>query len=117
MGQLEAYKKEFWNEYYDMQRKRSLYENNYDIGKWNVCQRIYKYGVWCDEDCRALDFFRTDQWSASDIFLLSIMCTFVTAMMLLVVAKRLKAQQKAKIYREEQPIPGLPPLGMALIFF
>ncbi|CAB9503732.1 expressed unknown protein (Partial), partial [Seminavis robusta] len=116
-GQLEAYNAEFWGEYNELQASRSLYENNYDVGDWNMCQRIYKYGVWCDEECRALDFFRTDQWSASDIFLLSIMCTFVTAMMLLVVAKRLKAQQKAKIYGEEQPMPGLPPLAMALIFF
>ena len=28
----------------------------------------------------------------------------------------MKAQQKAKIYGEEQPMPGLPPLAMALIF-
>ena len=113
----QAYYREFWSAYDEMQSHRSLYENNYDAGDWNMCQRVYKYGVWCDEECRALDFFRTDQWSASDIFLLSIMCTFVTAMMLLVVAKRLKAQQKAKIYGEEQPMPGLPPLAMALIFF
>lgn len=113
----QAYYHEFWEAYNEMQSHRSLYENNYDAGDWNMCQRVYKYGVWCDEECRALDFFRTDQWSASDIFLLSIMCTFVTAMMLLVVAKRLKAQQKAKMYGEEQPMPGLPPLAMALIFF
>lgn len=81
-----------------------------------MCQRIYKYGVWCDEECRALDFFRTDQWSGSDVFLLSIMCTFVTGMMLLIVAKRLKAQQKARMYGDDQPMPGLPPFAMALIF-
>lgn len=82
-----------------------------------MCQRIFKYGVWCDEECRALDFFRTDLWSASDIFLLSIMCTFLTAMILLVIAKRLKAQQKARMYGEDQSIPGLPPFAMAIIFF
>ena len=113
----QAYYNEFWSEYDEMINHRSLYNNYYDLGDWNMCQRIYKYGVWCDEECRALDFFRTDQWSASDIFLLAIMCTFVTAMMLLVVAKRLKAQQKAKIYGDDQPMPGLPPLAMALIFF
>ena len=82
-----------------------------------MCQRIYKYGVWCDEECRSLDFFRTDKWSASDVFLLAIMCTFLTAMMLLVVAKRLKAQQKARMYGEENSMPGLPPFAMFLIFF
>lgn len=111
----QAYNVDFWHKFH-AQTARSLYENNYDAGNWNMCQQLYKYGVWCDEECRALDFFRTDQWSASDIFLLSIMCTFVTAMMLLVIAKRLKAQQKAKLYGEEQPMPGLPPLAMALIF-
>lgn len=48
--------------------------------------------------------------------LLSIMSVFITAMMLLVVAKRLKAQQKARIYGDDQPMPGLPPFGMAIIF-
>jgi undecaprenyl pyrophosphate phosphatase UppP len=99
-----------------MQLHRSLYDNYYDIGEWNMCQRIYKYGIWCDEECRSLDFFRTDLWSGSDILLLSIMSVFITAMMLLVVAKRLKAQQKARIYGDDQPMPGLPPFGMAIIF-
>jgi len=99
-----------------MQMHRSLYDNYYDVGEWNMCQRIFKYGVWCDEECRSLDFFRTDQWSGSDILLLSIMSLFITAMMLLVVAKRLKAQQKARIYGDYQPMPGLPPFGMAIIF-
>ena len=82
-----------------------------------MCQRIYKYGIWCDADCRALDFFRTDQWSSSDVFLLSIMCTFLSGMMLLIVAKRLKAQQKARMYGDDQPLPGVPPFAMAIIFF
>jgi UDP-N-acetylmuramyl pentapeptide phosphotransferase/UDP-N-acetylglucosamine-1-phosphate transferase len=81
-----------------------------------MCQRIYKYGVWCNEECRALDSFRTDEWSSADMFLLSIMELFMTAMMLLVVAKRLKAQQKAKVYGDDHAMPGLPPFGMAIIF-
>jgi uncharacterized membrane protein YhaH (DUF805 family) len=113
----QAYHTAFWAEYHEM--RRNLYDNNYyDVGDWNMCQRIYKYGVWCDAECRSLDFFRTDLWSASDIFLLAIMCTFLTAMMLLVIAKRLKAQQKARMYGEDQlPMPGLPPFAMAIIFF
>ena len=99
-----------------MQLHRSLYDNYYDIGEWNMCQRIYKYGLWCDEECRSLDFFRTDLWSGADTLLLSIMSVFITAMMLLVVAKRLKAQHKARIYGDDQSMPGLPPFGMAIIF-
>lgn len=97
-------------------KQRQLYDNSYEIGDWNMCQRIFKYGMWCDEECRSLDYFRTDQWSASDIFLLIVVCIFTTAMMLLIVAKRLKAQQKARIYGDDQPIPGLPPTAMAIIF-
>mmetsp|Transcript_5270 Transcript_5270/g.6891 ORF Transcript_5270/g.6891 Transcript_5270/m.6891 type:complete len:602 (+) Transcript_5270:279-2084(+) len=100
----------------ETRKARALYDNYYDIGEWNMCDRIYKYGIWCDADCQALDFFRTDQWSSSDIFLLSIMCTFLSGMMLLIVAKRLKAQQKARMYGDDQPLPGLPPFGMAIIF-
>jgi uncharacterized membrane protein len=82
-----------------------------------MCQRMYKYGVWCDEDCRSLDSFRRDGWSGADIILLSIMCTFLTAMMLLIVAKRLKASQKARAYGEQGlPMPGLPPAAMTVLF-
>ena len=112
----QEYAEQFWKEYDLMKYGRHLYDNYYDVGAWNMCQRIYKYGVWCDEECRALDFFRTDQWSGSDIFLLSIMCTFLSGLMLLIVAKRLKAQQKARLYGDDQPLPGLPPFGMAIIF-
>jgi hypothetical protein len=96
--------------------RRKLYEEEYDIGDWNMCQRLRKYGVWCDDDCQALDAFRVDQWSKSDIFLLVLMCFFLAAMLMLVVAKRLKASQKARIYGDENYKPGLPPLAMALIF-
>jgi hypothetical protein len=112
---LQSYRDTFWNEYERIVEKRSLYDN-YDVGEWNMCQRIYKYGVWCDEECRSLDFFRTDEWSTSDIALLAIMCTFLTGMMVLIVAKRLKAQHKARIYGDFEPMPGLPPFAMAVIF-
>jgi hypothetical protein len=44
------------------------------------------------------------------------MCTFLTGMMVLIVAKRLKAQHKARIYGDFEPMPGLPPFAMAVIF-
>jgi uncharacterized membrane protein YhaH (DUF805 family) len=112
----QAYAQEFWAEYNEMDQQRQLYGSSYDAGDWNLCQRVYKYGIWCDNECRSLDFFRTDAWSGSDIFLLSIMTIFITGMLLLVVAKRLKAQQKAKIYGDDQPAPGLPPFGMLMVY-
>jgi UDP-N-acetylmuramyl pentapeptide phosphotransferase/UDP-N-acetylglucosamine-1-phosphate transferase len=81
-----------------------------------MCQRVFKYGVWCDETCRDLDAFRTDRWSGADVILLSIMSTFLTAMMLLIVAKRLKATQKSRMYGEDSNMPGLPPMSMGTIF-
>jgi uncharacterized membrane protein YhaH (DUF805 family) len=110
----QKFAKEFWNQVH--QQRRSLYTNYYDIGDWTICQRIHKYGVVCDEECQSLDAFRVDEWSKADIILLSIMCTFMAAMMLLVVAKRLKAAQKAKTYGDDTYRPGIPPLAMALIF-
>jgi hypothetical protein len=95
-----------------------MYENNYDIGDWNMCQRVYKYGMWCDEECRSLDAFRTDEWSTADIILISMMCVFMAAMMMLAVAKRLKAAQKRRSYgQEDLPLPGLPPVSMLMIYF
>lgn len=99
-----------------IQKNRALYSDYYQPGEWNMCQRVYKYGVWCDSECRSLDFFRRDQWSTSDVALLAIMTTFMAAMMLLVVAKRLKAQQRARIYGDVYPMPGLPPFAMLIIF-
>ena len=120
---LEAYETEFWEEYNQVMESRdevgtsrSLYNNYYNLGDWNMCQRLYKYGLWCDDDCRSLDYFRTDAWSPSDIFLLLVMCVFLSCMMLLIVAKRLKAQQKARVYGDVMPLPGLPPLGMTILF-
>lgn len=82
-----------------------------------MCQRVYKYGLWCDEQCRSLDAFRTDLWSGADIILLSIMCTFTAAMMLLIVAKRFRVAQKQRVYHDEgMTMPGLPPVAMLAIF-
>ena len=37
-------------------------------------------------------------------------------MLVLVVAKRIKAAEKARLYGREQPLPGLPPLAVGVIF-
>lgn len=75
--------------------------NDDSVKSWNMCEKVYKYGVWCDEDCRAIDAFRIDQWSTSDLFLLTFMCVFMSFMMLLVFAKRVKAYEKASIYGDD----------------
>jgi hypothetical protein len=95
--------------------RRSLYDNYYDVGDWNMCNQMYKYGVWCNSDCQALDSFRLDEWSKSDIFLLSLMCIFMASMMALIVAKRLKTKQKARLYGDAVR-PGLSPFAMSVIF-
>eukprot|EP00980_Cylindrotheca_fusiformis_P018144 scaffold5850_cov110-Cylindrotheca_fusiformis.AAC.7 len=113
-GELEAYATEFWQGIERYQRQ--LYDNNYDIGDWSMCAQVFKYGVWCDEGCRSLDQFRTDVWSVADIILLSLMCTFLAGMMLLIVAKRLKAAEKSRRFSNRSPMPGLPPLAMLGLF-
>mmetsp|Transcript_27381 Transcript_27381/g.49367 ORF Transcript_27381/g.49367 Transcript_27381/m.49367 type:complete len:622 (+) Transcript_27381:159-2024(+) len=89
-----------------------------DAAAWNMCQRVHKYGMWCDGDCQALDTFRVDEWSRSDVFLLVIMCVFMGAMMLLVFAKRVKAYERAAMWGDEPgaPNPGLPPCAMLMLF-
>lgn len=111
----QTFENEFWMEVNT--QKRQLYENNYDIDDWNMCQRVYKYGMWCDEECRSLDAFRTDEWSTADMALLGIMCVFMASMMLLVVAKRIKAAHKRRSYgHEDLPLPGLPPIAMLVMY-
>eukprot|EP00557_Chaetoceros_sp_GSL56_P002657 CAMPEP_0176497604 /NCGR_PEP_ID=MMETSP0200_2-20121128/11817_1 /TAXON_ID=947934 /ORGANISM="Chaetoceros sp., Strain GSL56" /LENGTH=539 /DNA_ID=CAMNT_0017895637 /DNA_START=130 /DNA_END=1750 /DNA_ORIENTATION=- len=114
VGALELFEKEFWKEHAEI-RERELGNANtnsyYDgsVSSWNMCNKLYNYGVWCDEDCRSIDAFRIDQWSKSDMFLLIVMCLFMAFMMLLVFAKRVKAYEKASIYGEE----GLAEVGMS----
>ena len=98
--------------------RRRLENNDEGIGDWNFCERIHTYGVWCDQKCRAIDSFRVDEWSKSDIFLLVIMCLFMAAMMLLIFAKRVKAHEKARLFDGEiqMQVPGLPPIAMAAVF-
>ena len=83
-----------------------------------MCKKVYKYGVWCDEDCRALDTFRIDEWSSSDILLLCVMGAFMGSMMMLIVAKRIKAFEKASLYGEaEVAKAGASPTFLSVLFF
>ena len=96
-------------------------EEGYDpnnVAAWNMCERVHKHGLWCDADCQALDTFRVDEWSQSDVFLLVIMCIFTGAIMLLVFAKRVKAYERAAMWGDEPgaPSPGLPPCAMLMLF-
>lgn len=112
----QVFANEFWRDL-ETSKGRLLYENNYDAGDWNMCNQIHKYGVYCNDECKSLDAFRVDEWSKSDVCLLGIMCVFMAAMMLLIVAKRLKASQKACLYGDENYKPGLPQPAMAFLFF
>lgn len=110
----EAYHEMFWKDIAQM--RRSLTDGS--TSSWNMCQRIYKYGMSCGDDCKQLDTFHENEWSTSDIFLVVVMSIFMAAMMLLVFAKRVKAYEKASVYGDEVETnyPGLPPLAMLLIF-
>jgi hypothetical protein len=116
----QTFELDFWDDVDEQVRRsrRRLYDNPYSVDGWNMCQRVYKYGLWCDEQCRSLDAFRTDLWSGADIILLSIMCTFMAAMMLLIVAKRMKVAQRHRMYNHDEgmSMPGLPPVAMFSIF-
>ncbi|GFH47326.1 hypothetical protein CTEN210_03801 [Chaetoceros tenuissimus] len=104
VGALENYEKDFWMEHAQIRELGNGNSNSYNddsVKSWNMCEKVYKYGVWCDEDCRAIDAFRIDEWSTSDLFLLTFMCVFMAFMMLLVFAKRVKAYEKASIYGDE----------------
>jgi len=118
-GELEQFENEFWDENRELSNNYYNTDDSIDdsVKTWNMCTKIYKYGVWCDEDCRELDTFRIDEWSNSDLFLLGIMCCFMGSMMVLVLAKRVKAYEKASIYGDEMTAGlGIPPFAMGLLF-
>lgn len=118
-GALEDFEAQFWME---NEKIRDLEDGYYladdSVKSWNMCNKVYKYGVWCDEDCRSLDTFRIDEWSSSDVFLLVAMCGFMGSMMMLIFAKRVKAYEKAAIYQDDEdgPAQGVPPIVLALCF-
>jgi len=119
-GQLEVFEQEFWKEnegIRELGNNKKYYNDDGNIKYWNMCKKVYKYGVWCDEDCRALDTFRIDEWSSSDIFLLVVMCAFMSSMMMLIFAKRVKAYEKAAIYGDEGlEKAGVSPTTLAGVF-
>lgn len=125
---LKSYEADFWKEHeqiVEIERSRELGNNNNyynddlsSVQSWNMCKKVYKYGVWCDEDCRALDTFRIDEWSSSDILLLCVMGAFMGSMMMLIVAKRIKAFEKASLYGEaEVAKAGASPTFLSVLFF
>lgn len=131
---FKKYESDFWK---DINSKvensdRSLYEDKYGgVDDWNMCEQVYRYGLYCNEECQSLDAFHSNQWSGADIILLSIICTFMASMMILLVAKHQRSskliQKQQSFYSENDydprksgidtsQIPGLPPMSMFLIF-
>ena len=53
--------------------------------------------MWCDADCQAIDTFRVNEWSRSNVFVLVIMCVFMGAMMLLVFVRRVRLYKRAAV--------------------
>jgi uncharacterized membrane protein YhaH (DUF805 family) len=93
--------------------------NNAQItSSWNMCQRVHHFGAECRSECLKLDAFGVNEWSQSDIFLLVIMVVFMSAMMLLVFAKRVKAYERAAMWGDEPgaPSPGLPPSAIFMLY-
>jgi len=126
-GELERFEKEFYTTKRELGNDDAANDDaaaddataiDDSVLSWNMCSKVYKYGVWCDEDCRSLDTFRIDEWSTSDVFLLVIMCAFMASMMGLIFAKRVKAYEKAAIYADDENAPdlGLKPIPMGLMF-
>jgi len=118
-SKLEKVEQEFKEE--QIRELEDAYDNAAAIDdsvlSWNMYSKLYKYGVFCDEECRALETFRIDNWSTSNIFLLGIMCVFMAFMMLLIFAKRIKAYKKAAIYADDDNNAldlGLKPMPMPM---
>lgn len=97
----------------------SVYSGNDDsVQNWNMCTKVFKYSILCDDDCRSLDKFRLDEWPTSYIFLLGGMMAFIWLLMSLILMNRSKAYDKALIYADDFNAPdfGMMPCTMATIF-
>uniref|UniRef100_A0A7S1YSZ5 Radical SAM core domain-containing protein n=1 Tax=Ditylum brightwellii TaxID=49249 RepID=A0A7S1YSZ5_9STRA len=133
-SEVEAFKADFWKEMNQISRRLEdqnlddqadndqvddyqVDDADFNIGDWNMCERVHSNGVWCDSECRALDVFRSNEWSRSDVFLLGIMGVFMSFMMVLILHEKKKAFDEAKVYDGlDLPSPGLPPLSTGILF-
>jgi len=116
-GRLEAYSEEFWSELKGI--RRSL-ENDEDVGDWNMCQRVFHYGVWCDEACLKKGSFQLNEWSKPEVLLLVVMFIFLATMMVLVFVKNQNAYSKPVIYTDDfetAPKEGVSPVVLGAGFF
>jgi len=119
-GGLEKFEREFWRG----QRELSYYVNNTNddviensVGDWNMCTKMNKYSIWCDQDCQSLGNL-IHEWSSTDLILLGIMCTFLVSTMGFVLSNRSQAYAKAAIYADDYNSPnfGIPPRAMGYLF-
>jgi hypothetical protein len=118
-AELEMYHERFWKSFF-FQRGSERSSNNQTDVTWNFCERLYNHSYQCDKAClKAVDHFVNQHlWSAADLGILTILCTFISAMMIIILVKRTKSFNRAIIYEDEQdtPHPGLPPVAILMFF-
>jgi len=112
-GGLEKFEQEFWKG----QRELEYYNTDDSVADWNMCSKVYKYSVWCDEGCRETDNL-VDEWSSTDLILLGVMCTLLASTMGIILSNRSQAYAKASIYADDYNSPnfGIPPRVMGYLF-
>jgi len=119
-GGLEKFESDFWREH----RKLSYYVNNTNddviensVEDWNICSKVYKYSIWCDQECQSLENL-IDEWSSTDLILLGVMCTFLVSTMGFILSNRSRAYSKAIIFADDYNSPnfGIPPRALGYLF-
>lgn len=116
---LEMYHERFWKSFF-FQRGSERSSNNLTDVTWNFCERLYNHSYQCDKAClKSVDHFVNQHlWSAADLGILTVLCTFISAIMIIILVKRTKSFKRAIIYEDEQdtPHPGLPPVAIVMFF-
>jgi len=105
----------------DWIEQRELYNDDAiddSIKNWEMCSTLYKYSMWCDNDCRNTGNFRIDEWSLIDLFLLGVMGVFLISTMSLILSNRRASFHKASLYADDfnAPSVGIPPQAMGYLF-
>jgi hypothetical protein len=114
------YHERFWKNFF-FQRATDRSSSNQTQVTWNFCERLYNHSYQCDKSClKSVDrFVNQHLWSMADLGIFTVLCTFISTMMIILLVKRTKSYKRAMIYEDEPdtPSPGLPPIAIFMFFF
>jgi len=116
----ETFESQFYSEIRLQQRRLEEEEdnnNNKNKKNWNMCSRLIKYAIVCDENCQAISNFNNNEWSDSDRDLLVMLILANVVMMVIIFHRRIKMSHsfKSEFFDRHNPRTSLSVLLLVFV--